>query len=222
MVESITARAETGAFVTAEDLSDLRWIEESLRRHAEQLSEFQQLDAQAPTFVDLRETVAKTLELLQVMGTLKHVQIGFDFDENVGPVYGAPGRLQHAVLNLVINAIDAVEGRDPSSARIDIAVRSLPKDNAVVVEITDNGTGIHAESAPFIMKPYFTTRPKAAGLGLSVATQIISSYNGDVDFDSTFGKGSTFRIKLPEAGTTDTIERPRPGPLEQDQLESGE
>lgn len=197
MLTAISSRAAAGGPVTAEDLADLRWIEESLRRHADHLSEFASAETARAELTDLRDAAARTLELLQVMGTLKHVPIDFEFASDLPLVSAAPGRLQHAIMNLVVNAIDAVESQDPHEARIDVNVFHRKSDDLVVCEVRDNGVGVHPEARPFVMKPYFTTKDGAAGLGLPVAAQIAAAYGGSIEFESKYGDGAAFRLVLP-------------------------
>jgi two-component system NtrC family sensor kinase len=70
---------------------------------------------------------------------------------------------------------------------------------AVVVEITDTGTGIPAQELPKIFEPFYTTRVKGTGLGLAVSYSIIEQHHGELAVRSTEGEGTTFRIRLPVA-----------------------
>jgi signal transduction histidine kinase len=115
--------------------------------------------------------------------------------EEVPPVRGAAGQLQQVLLNLVINACQAVEGDEG----IGIAVRH--EADRVVVEVRDEGCGIPPEQLERIFDPFFTTKPvgEGTGLGLSISYQIVQSHYGELSVTSTPGRGSCFRVALPVA-----------------------
>jgi signal transduction histidine kinase len=102
-------------------------------------------------------------------------------------------QMKQAVLNLLINAIDAT----PAGGRI--ALRSVVGDKGVVVvEVTDTGSGIPQELRNRIFDPYFTTKEEGMGMGLSLTHRIVAEHGGSIEVESEVGKGSTFRIKVPQ------------------------
>jgi signal transduction histidine kinase len=107
------------------------------------------------------------------------------------PLVGVRDQLVQVLLNLILNAIDAV---DPTG-RIDLAVRRV--DDAVEVLVSDNGSGIRPEDAPRLFRPYFTTKKHGTGLGLFVTQRLVSDHGGSVSFESRPGLGTTFRVRLP-------------------------
>lgn len=220
MVNATIARAASGAFVSADDLADLRWLEQSLERHARQLIDFSEAESINPELVDVRDATARTLELLQVTGRLKHTPIDFDFADDVPCVHAAPGRVRHAILNLLVNALDSTEKKDSHEAKIVVSVFHDSKEDMVVCEVSDNGEGVHPEARPFLFKPYFSTKKENAGLGLSVASQIATSYGGEVDFESRYGQGARFKLRLPASDESGDERTPpqRGGVLEEHAL----
>ena len=110
--------------------------------------------------------------------------------------------LQQVVLNLLLNARQAVLGR-PTPRRIEVSARSEPHD--VLLEVCDNGIGISVKNIDRIFEPFFTTSKGGAncspgsGLGLSVCREIIQSMNGHISVHSTEGTGTTFSLRLPQA-----------------------
>jgi signal transduction histidine kinase len=207
MLESAIARADQGEQLTGDDLSELRWIQESLSRHAEHLVEFAKDNNTDATMLDIREATARTLELLQVLGAIKHIDVNADFADELPHVRGVRGRLRHALLNLFVNSLEAIWERSPASPKITIRIDFDADTHCVVVEVTDNGTGIHPEMRPFVFKPYFSTKKEHVGLGLAVASQIAEAHDGDLTFESRYGKGSSFRLSLPPySPTTETVE----------------
>lgn len=127
---------------------------------------------------------------------------------NLWPLQGNPTQLHQVVLNLCVNARDAMpnggvlrlhaENRrlEPDEAK---ALGDARPGNFVVIEVTDSGTGIPASVLPRIWEPFFTTKGEGKGTGLGLATVrgIVASHNGFVTLDTAEGKGTTFRVFLP-------------------------
>jgi two-component system, NtrC family, sensor kinase len=115
----------------------------------------------------------------------------------------SPGQLQEIVLNLVLNAIQAIDG---PHGLIRVRVGPSAKPDRCVIEVSDNGKGIPEENLGRIFDPFFTTKgalgggqQPGTGLGLTVCYNIIHSHGGDIEVSSKPGKGSTFRVLLPRA-----------------------
>ena len=110
-----------------------------------------------------------------------------------------PAQIEDAVLNLIINAIEALD----SNGQVTVRVARSKEESAdefeeqAIVEVSDNGRGISDEDITQIFNPFFTTRPSGTGLGLPAVRRIARAHGGTVDVRSTPGKGSTFTIRLP-------------------------
>ncbi len=115
-------------------------------------------------------------------------------------------RLSQVLLNLLVNAAQAIA--DDREGRITISSRVENSD--VVIEVTDNGVGIPPELVDRIMDPFFTTKPVGVGtgLGLSVCKNIVESYGGTLEVESTVGVGTTMRIRLPRQRSGASVVRP--------------
>jgi PAS domain S-box-containing protein len=106
--------------------------------------------------------------------------------------------LQQVLLNLIQNAAQA----SPPGAVITVrARRRAAGTDAVVIEVEDRGHGIPPEQLPHVFEPFFTTRPKGTGLGLFVAHGIVQRHGGTLDVESEPGRGTKFRVVLPETTT---------------------
>lgn len=105
-------------------------------------------------------------------------------------------RLEQVVLNLIVNALDAVEGR----AEPEIRISAARKGEAVEISVMDNGPGIAPALRERIAEPFFTTKQtgEGLGLGLSISRAIIGEFGGSLTFSSEEGVGSTFVVSLPE------------------------
>ncbi|HDO35737.1 MAG TPA: HAMP domain-containing histidine kinase, partial [Nitrospirae bacterium] len=128
-----------------------------------------------------------------------HITINIDIPTGL-TVYVDKQKFQHALLNLLKNAMDAIpdEGRE---GRITIAARG-EADSEVEIKITDTGTGIPEKIIDRIFDPFFTTKDvgKGTGLGLFVTHNIIEQHGGSISVGSRVGEGTVFTIKLPAQG----------------------
>ena len=108
------------------------------------------------------------------------------------------GRLSQVFINLLVNAAQAI---DPAAERKEIVVRAYPSGDQVITEVHDTGTGIAARDLPRLFEAFFTTKDAGGGtgLGLWVSREIVRSYRGDIDVESTVGGGTSFRVALPRA-----------------------
>ena len=122
----------------------------------------------------------------------------------VPDVIGNEGKLGQVVLNLLLNAAQAIpEGRSSSNA---ITVRTLCDGGQVVIEVEDTGSGISPRNLERIFTPFFTTKPVGVGtgLGLAISQATVKDMQGDITVRSTEGRGTTFRVRLPAAAGVPT------------------
>ena len=133
-----------------------------------------------------------------------HTPLRIDFEPPADPITISidPAQIEDAVLNLIINAIEASDGEGQVAIRIARTQddRSGDLEDEAVVEVVDKGRGISEENITRIFNPFFTTRKDGTGLGLPAVRRIARAHGGRVDVSSSPGKGSTFRIHLPLGG----------------------
>jgi signal transduction histidine kinase len=113
------------------------------------------------------------------------------------PLFGVRDQLVQVFLNLILNAIDAVD-RD---GRIELSVRRCP--GAVEVAVRDDGSGVDPVCAARLFHPYFTTKKHGTGLGLFVTRRLVTDHGGTVSFESHPGEGTTFLVCLPVGDAAD-------------------
>ena len=120
-----------------------------------------------------------------------------DLKGNLPFVRADASALRQVLLNVITNAIDAVQGK----ASATIALRTYVDDRSVKVECEDNGMGIPDAIADKIFEPFFTTKElgKGIGLGLALCYDLLGKMGGRIEAESKPGKGATFRITLPVA-----------------------
>lgn len=125
---------------------------------------------------------------------LKHIAISIHLPQKAIIIECDRSKLVMALLNIVINAMEAVE-EDVGKLIIDAQVYH----NKLIIYITDNGTGISEENLPRLFEPYFTSKRNGIGLGLAATLNIIQSHHGTIEATSLANKGTTFTISLPLA-----------------------
>ena len=104
-------------------------------------------------------------------------------------------RIKQVLLNLYLNAIDAMEA---GQGRLTVSACSSVKDPGVLITVADNGIGITPEALPQVFNPYYTGKSTGTGLGLAIVHNIMEAHAGDVSVASTPGKGTTFTLFFPE------------------------
>jgi PAS domain S-box-containing protein len=129
----------------------------------------------------------------QVLGAA--VTLELDLSANPATIVADPNRIEQAVLNLVVNARDAM----PAGGQVTIATRTDPATRAFVLSVTDTGAGMDAATRARIFEPFFTTKPPGfgTGLGLSTTDDIVRAAGGTIEVDSQRGRGTTFTVTFP-------------------------
>ncbi|MFL5321068.1 MAG: ATP-binding protein [Myxococcaceae bacterium] len=148
--------------------------------------------------VDLQHLAERCLTLTH--NETKHrTQLVTDFG-HTPLVNGNEGQLGQVMVQLVVNAVHALEGRPPERNQIVVRTGVAP-DGRAVLEVQDNGVGIAADSQQRIFEPFFTTRPigSAIGMGLTVCRNVVEAHGGEILVSSLPGVGATFRVLLPAA-----------------------
>lgn len=145
---------------------------------------------------DLLEVLKAILRFARCDKKLAGAKI--ELDARAEPVVELdPGRFRQVLINLLRNAADAV----PEDRAAHIVVRVQAHERHVDVDVVDNGEGIPAEVADRVFAPFFTTKgDKGLGLGLDISRNIIRQHGGELGFSSEAGKGTTFRVRLPNPG----------------------
>ena len=154
--------------------------------------------------VDMNQLVSDTVLLLEHQMRSAGVAVATELTEDLPLVAGNRGKLQQVLVNLVLNAKDALQEKGSGSVRILTAHTS----KGVELSVVDNGIGMPPEVLRKIYDPFFTTKSnpsegqrKGTGLGLAVTYGIIQEHAGTIEVNSTPGEGTTFRLELPAADT---------------------
>ena len=161
--------------------------------------------------VDLNKAVAGMVRMLQrTLG--EHIQLEVQPGLNLPTIHADPGMIDQVLLNLAVNARDAMPNGGKLTIRTSISPPAQPglgstmPSSSVSLHCTDTGMGIPPEVLPRIFEPFFTTKEagKGTGLGLATVHGIVQQHRGSIEVSSEVGKGTTFLITLPAATETPT------------------
>ncbi len=167
------------------------------------------LDRARPRLISVKTTsltdiVGRTVNLARAQLTNAAApghRVSLEFDPPADPITIRidPAQIEDAVLNLIINAIEAVDGDGEVKIRIERSQddREEEFDTEAIIRVSDNGCGINEEDLNRIFNPFFTMRPGGTGLGLPAVRRIAGAHGGRVEVTSSLGNGSTFSLHLP-------------------------
>jgi PAS domain S-box-containing protein len=145
----------------------------------------------------INDIVSRVLVMVERQVSFHNIDFRVDLHEDLPEVQGDPSRFQQALLNLVINARDSMEGR----GEIAIRTRTVDAEHAVELSVSDRGCGIPEDRIAEVFEPFVSSKgEKGYGLGLPTVRAVVEQHDGRVDVESEVGVGSTFRIVLPVAG----------------------
>jgi PAS domain S-box-containing protein len=179
-----------------------------------QLLAFGRRQIMKPQDVDLNDLVSSLAKMVQrLLG--EDINLQLQLSLRPLPIHADPGLIDQVLMNLVINARDAMPSG--GTLRIETAMRSSGAGDHAIVRVIDTGTGIPAASLQRIFDPFYTTKAagKGSGLGLATAFGIVAQHNGQIDVSSEVGRGTTFEVTLPSTSRTPTRAHLRVGDLQQ-------
>ncbi|PYO97448.1 MAG: hybrid sensor histidine kinase/response regulator, partial [Gemmatimonadetes bacterium] len=207
-----------------EGLLDIRGAAERAAVLTRQLLTFSRQQVVSPRMLRLNELITDLVKLLRrLLG--EDVTIASALAPDCGAVKADPGQLEQVLVNLAVNARDAM----PNGGRLTIETRNvdldadyptervmIPAGRYVMLAVTDNGTGMDAQTNARIFEPFFTTKPvgKGTGLGLATVYGVVQQTGGYIWLYSELGHGTSFKIYLPR------VDADGPQPAEEEQRAS--
>jgi signal transduction histidine kinase/ActR/RegA family two-component response regulator len=169
-----------------------------------------------PVVLNINQTVGNLDKMLRRL-IKENIQFSFVLDPQLDRVKADPGQIEQIVLNLVVNARDAM----PNGGALRIQTKNVEKSaphaepgaapsRFVLLEVTDTGTGMDQQTQTHIFEPFFTTKAvgKGTGLGLATVYGIVKQSNGHIEVQSALGRGSSFQIYLPAEAQAGAILEP--------------
>jgi two-component system cell cycle sensor histidine kinase/response regulator CckA len=195
-----------------QSFADIMQIKQNANRAANlvrQLLAFSRQQTLQPRLLNLTDILAELSHLLRrLIG--ENIELKMSHGRDLGMIKADQGQLEQVIINLAVNARDAMEGggvltirtgNEKVERRRKLKDESMPPGNYTVIEVTDTGCGIPPENLDRIFDPFFSTKEVGAGTGLGLSTVygIVKQTGGYVFVESTPGEGTTFAIFLPQA-----------------------
>ena len=153
--------------------------------------------------VNINDPIRDVFKVLGHQLKMHGVNLHLDLDPGIPWILADHNRLEQVFINLVTNAVDAMEEKcempEYKDAEKLLTIRSFPEKDKVVVTVADSGIGMSSEVMAKLFEPFFTTKKvgKGTGLGVSISYGIVQDYDGIIDIDSRVGEGTTFTLRFP-------------------------
>jgi PAS domain S-box-containing protein len=199
-LEDVTSLAERTKLPPdlLDELGDARTSADRVREIVRDLKMFSRTQEERYGAVNVEKTIDSTLRM--AWNEVRHRAKLVKEYGNVPRVVANESRLGQVLLNLIVNAVQAIPEGNYEANEIRVATRQ--HGDHVVISVSDTGSGIPLDVRQRMFTPFFTTKPVGVGtgLGLAISHRIVASMNGTITFDSEVGKGTTFHISLPIAG----------------------
>jgi PAS domain S-box-containing protein len=182
----------------AELRDTLRDIRSDNQRAGDVLQNVRALLRKTPTRyeqVEINSTVGDVVRLIQNSAIRRGILVDVDLTPGMQPVRGDRTQIQQVVLNLLMNACDAVQANERPLRRV--SLRTVSRGNRMVVEVTDRGRGLSEDELERVFEPFYTTKHDGMGLGLSICRSIVNAHGGTLDAVRNAENGMTFAATFP-------------------------
>ncbi|MEO5352262.1 MAG: ATP-binding protein [Magnetococcus sp. XQGC-1] len=163
-----------------------------------EVSEFSMPQMDEVQLLDLNSLVEKCTNLMRFDRRMGNIRLHLDLDRTLPAIQGSSAQLTQVLINLLLNAADALEGQQEPAPSVTVLTHAQPDD--VLLQVIDNGIGMDEKTKAQVFDAFFTTKRvgKGTGLGLSVCYSVIEKHMGRIDVSSAPGEGSTFSLFLPK------------------------
>jgi signal transduction histidine kinase len=207
---AILTNVETAELMVKSPVLDLKEISEILSdirrddvRATEVIGRLRTLLKKVPfelKAIDLNDVAQETVRFLSALAIAKEVELISLIAPAPLPIKGDQVQLQQVVLNLVVNAMDAMSDMPSIGRRISIT--TARDGDSTCLSVSDVGPGIPVDQLKQVFEPFFTTKPEGMGMGLSIARTIVEAHGGQLLAENLAGRGTAFHIRLPLAEQT--------------------
>jgi signal transduction histidine kinase len=147
----------------------------------------------------MNDLIASTLRLLHSELIGRRITIKDEKAPDLPPTQGDPIQLQQVLLNLFVNAMDAMDGVAPSRRTITVSTR-VTEEGGIDVRISDCGMGLPKSQEHSVFQPFFTTKTRGLGLGLPICASIMKLHGGTLSLQNNVSEGATAIFRLPPPG----------------------
>ena len=161
-------------------------------------------DVSAHRLINLNDIVSTVVRMVKPNAMLHSCELGTFLDPDIPTVEGDPVQLQQVLLNLVINAFDAMHATPLTRRKVVIATER-DADGVTRVSVRDYGVGIPEEVRERLFEQFFTTKAKGLGMGLSIVRSIVESHGGTIAAENADGGGARFQFSLPASAKTSAV-----------------
>ena len=202
---SILTNAETAELMlkaASPDINEIRQILADIRRDDQRASEvirrLRSVLKKTPfeiQDIELNDTVREAIGLVTAVADGRRIMLTYMPVLADLHVKGDPVQLQQVVLNLIINAMDAIS--DADTGKREVSVSTVRTGNQAEIRVADTGPGIDASDLANVFNPFFTTKPQGMGMGLAIAKTIIEAHHGTIAATNQPAGGALFTIRLP-------------------------
>jgi two-component system sensor kinase FixL len=187
------------------DVPDLEKVQSSMvgmiadaQRASDIIKNLRALSVKAPPkpiHINLNEVLDETVALVRREIDINQVNLRFDLAADLPEVKGDRVQLQQVILNLLLNAIQAMAHAAGNTRKL--LIETFAEERAALVKIHDNGPGLTPETRKKLFSPFYTTKPDGMGMGLSICRSILTAHGGSISASSEPGAGTTFEFTIP-------------------------
>ena len=189
---ALLLKTQLSVFGAEEEPADILVKEvERLNRSIGELLDYAKPEQLKRQLIELNELIEKTVSLVEVDATSYNINIVLSLAKNLPPVYVDRDKVNQVVLNLFLNAIQAMPGGGV------LSVQTKGEGATIVIVVKDNGMGISSENLQRVFDPYFTTKSNGTGLGLALSSKIIEEHGGSIKIFSMLNEYTEVQVVLP-------------------------
>ena len=186
------------------DIDEARSCVEHMIKHADRathiiggLRDLTKQNAPRAEVVDLNEAIVEVIDLTYSEAVKTGITVSTRLAPQLPRVHGDRVQLQQVMLNLIVNAIQAMSGIGEGARELQISIDAVPSEGGVRVGVRDTGPGLSPESLSRLFEPFYTTKPEGMGMGLSICRSIIEAHGGRLWATPCEPQGALFQFTIP-------------------------
>lgn len=167
---------------------------ERIQRLSVELKKFSSTPEPTVSAIDVNQVIREAIELMSARVTKCAARVSFSPSEGQGVALADEMALRQVLLNLITNALDAVDGRSGAEVRVSVRHRDH---RTIAIDVSDNGPGVSPRQKPKLFTPFSSDKTNGFGLGLAFSARVVRSLRGTISLLETTEPGATFRVTLP-------------------------